>query len=159
MILDQPGVETDPITRLNGDSPLHIAVNYINTLSTPSTSTPAYNPAFTPSFPPPQPSSNGPSPSHGLPPPPPPPRSSAPHSSNGGYDESHNALVEILLDAGCDPRIRNKGGRKPADCVESGNEVLKSLLRQAEILIVEGDGVVNEDEGSEGGDGPPSDDD
>lgn len=145
-LLDQPGVETDPLTRLSGSTPLHLAVTYINSLSQSST-----HGTYTP----PARNLNGP---HTAPAPPPPPVSAPPLASDA-YDDGNNILVEILLDAGCDPRIKDKSGRKPVDVVERGNEVLKGVLRRAEILIVEGEGIVDEDGGSEGGDGPASDSD
>ncbi|PNS20088.1 Ankyrin repeat-containing protein [Sphaceloma murrayae] len=63
-------------------------------------------------------------------------------------------VVEILLDAGCDPRIRNKAKLKPFDLVDPRNTELRSMLRKAEFTIVAGDDVVQDD--SDDG-GPASD--
>ncbi|CAG8619097.1 9430_t:CDS:2, partial [Paraglomus occultum] len=41
------------------------------------------------------------------------------------------AVVETLLDAGADPRILNKNKQRPVQLVDTGNEELKNLLRQA----------------------------
>jgi len=70
------------------------------------------------------------------------------------------AVVDILVDAGCDPRIRNKGKLKPVDVVDPRNETLRDALRRAEVVLVEGEGLLDVDAGEdEGGDGPPSDSD
>ena len=79
------------------------------------------------------------------------------------------AHVEILLDAGCDPRIRDKSGRRPELCVDVRNVGLKEMLQRAAVTrqaqedaerdatrgMMGGD-VVNEDEGYDDG-GTPSD--
>lgn len=68
------------------------------------------------------------------------------------------AIVGILLDAGCDPRLRNKGGRTPAQTVDLRNVAVIEALRRAEVVLVEGQGLVDEDEEEEEeGAGPPSD--
>jgi len=73
-----------------------------------------------------------------------------------GQQNPGNAIVEILVDAGCDPRIRNKGKMKAVDLVDPRNEALRAFLRKAEIMVeMEADmGDVAEDEG---GSGPESD--
>jgi len=121
ILLDQPGVEVDPLTPSTatgyskttggggGDTPLHKAVEFVNTLG------------------------------------------------KGEWEEGR-AVVEILVDAGCDPRVRNRGKMRAVDLVEGGNEGLREFLRRAEMVVVEGGDVVKEEEGErEVGDGSESD--
>ncbi|KAF2229813.1 hypothetical protein EV356DRAFT_580523 [Viridothelium virens] len=108
-LLDQAGVETDPLDRLERDTPLHSAVRYVNSLS----------------------AADWP---HGHP------------------------IVEILIDAGCDPRSRNKAKLRPFDLVDPRNSELRGLLQKAEFQMMAGGDVVNEDEEEEeGGAGSASD--
>ncbi|GAM84805.1 hypothetical protein ANO11243_028060 [Dothideomycetidae sp. 11243] len=65
-------------------------------------------------------------------------------------------VVEILIDAGCDPRIRNKAKLRPFELTDPRNTELRSMLRKAEFAMLAGDDVVQED--SDDG-GPPSDSD
>ena len=76
-----------------------------------------------------------------------------------GKDEWESGLpiVEILLDAGCDPRIRNKAKLKPAELADPRNSDLRMVLQKAEYSLQVGDDVVDEDEDDEDA-GPPSDD-
>lgn len=67
-------------------------------------------------------------------------------------------VVEILLDAGCDPRIRNKAKLKPAELADPRNGELRMCLQKAEYGLQVGDDVVAEDEDDEEDAGPPSDD-
>jgi uncharacterized protein len=61
--------------------------------------------------------------------------------------ESHgHPIVDILVDAGCDPRIRNKAKLRPVDLVDPRNTALRALLQKAEFAIQAGDDVVDEDE-------------
>lgn len=112
-------METDPLTRDTGETPLHKAVEYENSQWRPSRS-----------------------------------QSGAEEEED---DEALFPIVGILLDAGCDPRIRSKAGRKPVDVVDARNEALKGFLRRAEVMLVEGEGIVDLDRGDEGGDGSESD--
>ena len=61
-------------------------------------------------------------------------------------------IVEILLDAGCDPRIRNKAKLKPVELVDPRNTELREILRKGEVaLMMAGAGdVVEDDEGPAG---------
>lgn len=89
--------------------------------------------------------------------------------------EDGGRVVEILLDAGCDPRsvtvtndmqqqqgsdifdrIRNKAKLRPFDLVDPRNKELRSALQKAEFTMVAGDDVVRDD--SDDG-GPASDSD
>jgi hypothetical protein len=59
-------------------------------------------------------------------------------------------VVDILLDAGCDPRIRNKAKLKPAELVDPRNMELRELLRKGEVAMMMGGDVVEDDEGPTG---------
>ncbi|KAI4156747.1 MAG: hypothetical protein LQ340_000004 [Diploschistes diacapsis] len=106
-LLDQEGLEVDPLDRMDGDTPLHKAVRFVNKLD---------------------------------------------------KNEWHSgaAFVELLVDAGADPRIRNKGKLKAFDLVDPLNQELRTTLQKAEYAMTLGDDVADEDEV---GDGPPSDSD
>lgn len=99
-ILDQEGVEVDPINRIEGDTPLHSVVRY-----------------------------SGDEPEHGA------------------------YMVEMLIEAGCDPRIRNKNKQRPIDLASSDNEELIETLRGAEYALMMGSDLPNESavEGNEEG--------
>lgn len=59
-------------------------------------------------------------------------------------------IVEILLDAGCDPRIRNKAKLKPIELVDPRNTELREVLRKGEVAMMMGGDVVEDDEGPTG---------
>lgn len=59
-------------------------------------------------------------------------------------------IVEILLDAGCDPRIRNKAKLKPVELVDPRNTELREVLRKGEFAMMMGGDVVQDDEGPTG---------
>ncbi|KAK5173897.1 uncharacterized protein LTR77_002578 [Saxophila tyrrhenica] len=68
---------------------------------------------------------------------------------NGLRDEEvaeGKAVVEILLDAGCDPRIRNKAKLRPVDLVDRGKVGVRQVLQKAEMGVMAGGDVVDEDE-------------
>ncbi|MCJ1238085.1 hypothetical protein MMC14_006074 [Varicellaria rhodocarpa] len=71
--------------------------------------------------------------------------------------ENVSSLVELLLDAGADPRIRNKGKLKAVELVDPRNTDLRSVLQKAEFAQMAGDDVVNEEEEDEGPTGSGSD--
>ena len=111
MLLDQEGLEVDPIDRLEKDTPLHKAVRFINDL----------------------PSSDWP---------------------------SASSIVEILIDAGADARIRNNAKFKPAELVDPRNGALRDVLQKAEYSMTMGDDVVVRDgDNDEGPTGSASDSD
>lgn len=83
MLLDQPNFECDPVTRREGDTPLHSAIRWIN-------SEPPAQRAF------------------------------------------GNALVEMMLEAGSSPRVKNKGGLTPAQLVDPANPGLRELIQKHE---------------------------
>lgn len=123
LLLDQEGLEVDPIDRLEADTPLHKAVRFVNGLS----------------------------------------RSEW---------EAGSSIVELLLDAGADPRyfpllrsfrsvsylwsrgantegknrIRNKAKLKAQELVDPRNTTLRSILQKAEFAIMAGDDVVDEND-------------
>ncbi|PLB36602.1 ankyrin repeat-containing protein ANK1 [Aspergillus candidus] len=77
--------ECDPVTRLDEDTPLHVAVRYANDKDA----------------------------------------------------ELGLEMIKMMCEAGCDPRVRNKHGQKPADLVFNNQEI-KSTLQQAEYILAEG---------------------
>lgn len=94
--------ECDPLTRLDKDTPLHIAVRYAN-----------------------------------------------------DKDKELGAhMISMMCEAGCDPRVRNKHGQKPADLVFNNDEI-KKTLQQTEYIMAEGIQTNNGDSD----DGEPSDSD
>jgi ankyrin repeat protein len=52
-------------------------------------------------------------------------------------------MIEMMCEAGCDPRVRNKHGQKPADLVYGDNKDIKLSLQKAEYILSES---VQEDE-------------
>lgn len=71
--------------------------------------------------------------------------------------EHGHCVVDILLDAGCDPRIRNGAKLKAVDLADPRNEGLRALLRKAEFNIMAGNDVVEEDDAGGAGSGSESD--
>ena len=78
--------ECDPLTRIDKEAPLHLAVRFANE-----------------------------------------------KDSELGY-----AMIQMMTEAGCDPRVRNKQGQKAVDLVYAGNADLKLELQKAEYVLVEG---------------------
>lgn len=69
-------------------------------------------------------------------------------------------LIEMMLEAGSDPRIRNKAKLKPAELVTPSNTELKEVISKAEYVMQnEGDFVDAEEEDDEGPTGSNSDSD
>ncbi|KAK3706103.1 hypothetical protein LTR37_012930 [Vermiconidia calcicola] len=79
------------------------------------------------------------------------------YCNDSGDLEGGKAVVDILVDAGCDPRIRNKAKLRPIDLVEPRNTELRNLLQKAEMAMTAGGDVVNEDEDEPNGGGSESD--
>lgn len=73
------------------------------------------------------------------------------------WADAGHAIVEILLDAGCDPRIRNKAKLKPVELVDPRNTVLKGILQRGEFAMQAGGDVVEEDDDGAGGSASDSD--
>ncbi|MCJ1420479.1 hypothetical protein MMC32_006836 [Xylographa parallela] len=109
-LLDQEDVEVDPLDRVEGDSPLHKAVRYVN-----------------------------------------------------GLDKDDWAgaapLVELLVEAGADVRLRNKAKLRPIELVDPRNAELRAVLQRAEYAEMAGTDVVDEEEEDEGPTGSASDSD
>ncbi|KAL5048018.1 hypothetical protein BDW71DRAFT_178641 [Aspergillus fruticulosus] len=90
--------ECDPLTRLDSDTPLHVAVRYAMEKDA----------------------------------------------------ELGAEMIKMMCEAGCDPRVRNQYGQKPADLVYN-NQDIKTTLQQAEYVLAEGlrnDDLADGDEGS-----------
>ncbi|KAJ5385231.1 hypothetical protein N7517_003142 [Penicillium concentricum] len=96
--------ECDPLTRLDKDTPLHIAVRYANEKDA----------------------------------------------------ELGEAMIKMMCEAGCDPRVRNKHGQKPAELVFNNNEI-KKTLQQTEYIMAEG--IQNTGDGADSDGGEASDSD
>jgi hypothetical protein len=102
MLLDQEGFECDPINRLEGDTPLHSVVRYINSLP--------------------------------------------PSSDN---TEFASGLVEMMIDAGSDPRIKNHAMLTPAQLVDPANTALRRQLQDAIDIAQNAGDFIAEDEEEE----------
>ncbi|KAF2634877.1 ankyrin repeat domain-containing protein [Massarina eburnea CBS 473.64] len=74
------------------------------------------------------------------------------------WESSGHPIVDILLDAGCDPRIRNKAKLKPVELADPRNTVLRSMLQKGEFAMNAGGDVVEEDD-DDGPTGSASDSD
>ncbi|KAM0439621.1 hypothetical protein ACHAPT_000713 [Fusarium lateritium] len=83
LLLDQPDFECDPVTRLDGDTPLHTAIRWINS------EPPAQRPFG-------------------------------------------NALVEMMLEAGSSPRVKNKARLTPYQLVDPTNKELREIIQNHE---------------------------
>jgi len=107
-LLDQEGVEVDPIDRMEEDTPLHKSVRYVNKL-------------------------------------------------NKEDWAGASALVELLVEAGADPRIRNKAKLKAFDLVDPRNTELRTILQKAEYALTAGNDLVQDDDEDDGPTGSASD--
>ncbi|EGX95045.1 ankyrin repeat domain containing protein [Cordyceps militaris CM01] len=81
LLLDQPDFECDPVNRMEGDTPLHVAVRWLN--------------------------------------------AEPPAQRTFGA-----ALVGMMLEAGANPRLRNKGGLTPGQLVDPRNAELRALMER-----------------------------
>ncbi|KAF3394688.1 Ankyrin repeat-containing protein [Penicillium rolfsii] len=84
--------ECDPLTRVDKDTPLHVAVRFANEKDA----------------------------------------------------ELGAEMIAMMCEAGCDPRVRNKHGQKPADLVYD-KPAIKQTLASAEYILAEG---IRNDEGN-----------
>ena len=66
-------------------------------------------------------------------------------------------IVAMLLDAGCDPRIRNKAKLKPVELADPRNTDLRSMLQKGEFAMMAGGDVVEDDDDGPTGSGSDSD--
>ncbi|KAJ4390294.1 hypothetical protein N0V85_007365 [Neurospora sp. IMI 360204] len=97
MLLDQPGFECDPVNRIEGDTPLHSAIRWIN-------------------------------------------------SEPEAQREFGNELVDMMLEAGSNPRVKNKGGLTALQLVDPRNKELRELIQKHEYALLNaGDFVSAED--------------
>ncbi|KAJ5130739.1 uncharacterized protein N7515_006778 [Penicillium bovifimosum] len=95
--------ECDPLTRLDKDTPLHVAVRFANEKDA----------------------------------------------------ELGEAMIKMMCEAGCDPRVRNQHGQKPVELVFNNNGIVKEL-QQAEYIMAEGMREDLEELDSDGGDASDS---
>jgi hypothetical protein len=104
-LLDQPGFECDPVNRVEGDTPLHSAIRWIN-------------------------------------------------SEPAEQREFGNSLVEMMLEAGSNPRVKNKGGLTALQLVDPRNVGLRELIQKHEYASLNAGDFVSADEVSvsKGGD-------
>ncbi|KAK0632216.1 hypothetical protein B0T14DRAFT_532725 [Immersiella caudata] len=96
-LLDQPGFECDPTNRIEGDTPLHSAIRWIN-------------------------------------------------SEPAEQREFGNALVEMMLEAGSNPRVKNKGGLTALQLVDPRNKGLRELIQKHEYASLNAGDFVSADE-------------
>uniref|UniRef100_A0A0B7KFA7 Uncharacterized protein n=1 Tax=Bionectria ochroleuca TaxID=29856 RepID=A0A0B7KFA7_BIOOC len=94
LLLDQPEFECDPVTRTEGDTPLHSAIRWIN--------------------------------------------SEPPAQRDFG-----KALVGMMLEAGSNPRVKNKGGLTAVQLVDPTNNELKDVIRKHEFASLNAGDYVN----------------
>ncbi|KAG4436514.1 hypothetical protein IFR05_007988 [Cadophora sp. M221] len=107
MLLDQPGFECDPVSRMEHDTPLHSAIRYLNSLTESSPLTPAIS-AFSAD------------------------------------------LISMMIEAGSDPRLRNKANLTPYQLVDPRNEKLRAQLQDAvDVAQNQGDYIEVEEGGFE----------
>merc|ERR1711977_385864 len=116
MLLDQPGFECDPISRIEQDTPLHSAISYLNSLTESSPLTPAIS-------------------------------------------QFSTELIAMMIEAGSDPRLRNKANLTPYQLVDPRNEKLRAQLQDAvDVVQNQGDYIEDVEEGGyDGADGVDDD--
>jgi ankyrin repeat protein len=107
-LLNVEFLECDPLTRRDGETPIHCAVKYANEREV----------------------------------------------------ELGEAMAKMLIEAGGDPRVKDKHGRKPAELCTPRTEELRGILTKEEYVLNEGlkNADVHPDEDDQDA-GPPSDDD
>ena len=104
MLLDQPNFECDPVNRMEGDTPLHTAIRWIN-------------------------------------------------SEPPAQREFGNALVDMMLEAGSNPRLRNKAKLTPLQLVDPRNAALRDLIQKHEYAALNAGDFVEAPSGGGGGSG------
>lgn len=100
-LLDQENFECDPVSRVEGDTPLHTAVRWIN-------------------------------------------------GEPEAQREFGNALIDMMLEAGSNPRVKNKGGLTPFQLVDPRNTGLRDLIQRHEYAILNRGDFVQEHSGQNG---------
>ncbi|KAK3191140.1 hypothetical protein K4F52_002726 [Lecanicillium sp. MT-2017a] len=106
LLLDQPDFECDPVNRLEGDTPLHSAIRWLN-------------------------------------------------AEPEAQRDFGRALVEMMLEAGSNPRLRNKGGLTAYQLVDPRNAALRDLIQKHEYAVQNAGDFVTVSNGS-GGNAPSS---
>lgn len=67
--------------------------------------------------------------------------------------EFGNALIDMMLEAGSNPRVKNKGGLTPYQLVDPRNSGLRELIQKHEYAILNrGDFVVQDNNADSNGD-------
>ncbi|CCU75271.1 ankyrin repeat protein [Blumeria hordei DH14] len=118
ILLDQEGFECDPINRIEGDTPLHSAIRYINSLS-------ALKKAEVKPF--------------------------------------AKDLITMMIEAGSDPRIKNKAKLTPYQLADPGDQELRRIIQDAIDAdqnrgdFINQDDAMYSDENPERGSGSDSD--
>ncbi|KAF8848669.1 hypothetical protein BDZ45DRAFT_664246 [Acephala macrosclerotiorum] len=103
-LLDHPGFECDPISRIEGDTPLHSAIRYINTLFSES-------------------------------------------PSNPDIQTFASELISMMIEAGSDPKLKNKANLTPYQLVDPRNEKLRQQIQDAiDVETMRGDYIETRDE-------------
>ncbi|KAI0714756.1 ankyrin [Earliella scabrosa] len=75
-------------------------------------------------------------------------------------DDLRKAVVESLLDAGADYKIKDKNGETPLDLVSDKDTEIRALMRKSQAQAsISHDDVANDDDDDEEGSGSGSDDD
>ncbi len=64
--------------------------------------------------------------------------------------EFGNALIDMMLEAGSNPRLRNKGGLTPYQLVDPRNAALRDLIQKHEYAALNAGDFVNADDVSGG---------
>ncbi|CZR51498.1 related to Drosophila ANK protein [Phialocephala subalpina] len=110
-LLDHPGFECDPISRIEGDTPLHSAIRYINTMFSES-------------------------------------------PSNQDIQNFASELISMMIEAGSDPKLKNKANLTPYQLVDPRNEKLRQQIQDAiDVETMRGDYIETRDEYDEVVDG------
>ncbi|MCJ1248534.1 hypothetical protein MMC30_005752 [Trapelia coarctata] len=109
-LLDQEGVEVDPVDRMEGDTPLHSAVRYVN-------------------------------------------------KQDKADWKGAQPIVEILIEAGSDPKSKNKAKLKAVELVDPRNKELRSFLNKAEFAQHAGNDIIDDSDDGDGPTGSASDSD
>lgn len=97
MLLDQPDFECDPVNRIEGDTPLHSVIRWIN-------------------------------------------------SEPPAQREFGNALVKMMLEAGSDPRVKNKAKLTAIQLVDPTNKDLKKIIQDSEYANLNQSDFVSADD-------------
>ncbi|KAI9734423.1 MAG: hypothetical protein M1818_006811 [Claussenomyces sp. TS43310] len=78
------------------------------------------------------------------------------NGSSAQEKEAGTGLVEMMLEAGNDPRVRNKANLKAAELVDPSNKDLKTLLEDSEYMTAHHDDFVDAGDYADVGDDDPT---